>query len=600
MKVTIEKTSAKFAANLKQLKKESETQIKRSFDSITTLKDLLSETEEKQRPKHYTKLSSKIDSVEKKLLGFEDALNTRMAKLIREYDKLKTDFESLAKERDIYKTLYEFSIDLTTERDLRTLLKRVVQTTTEILACDYVCLRIVGDDGDILFNYDSSIKTSSNGKQKPLKQVIDAVLSTGDPVRIDASDISASGNTICIPLKSGDDILGVLYTVRLNGIFSPFDLNLLTTITDKIAISVESERLMTALKDYRETLVEDLRSKYDFEELKGNSPEITKVLATVADVAETESAVLIEGESGTGKELLARALHKNSSRRDYPFVAINCAAIPENLLESELFGYEKGAFTGAVGRKPGKFELADGGTIFMDEIGELSPFLQVKLLRFLQSHEFEPLGSTSVKRADVRIISATKRDLGRMVEEGDFRDDLYYRINVILIKLPELAGRTGDIEILADHFLKFYAKKNGKRIYSINEAAMNYLKIHRYPGNVRELENIIERAVVLCKGDVLTPGELPDTIKGIGPELEKPPATFKELNEYKRRLWDKTMIPVERSFAINLLESAGGNISAAARKAGMHRKQLQRILNKGKIEGKAEIQENFGKSDESS
>jgi transcriptional regulator with GAF, ATPase, and Fis domain len=584
MKITIEKTSEKFAANLKQLKKESATQIKRSFDSITTLKDLLSETGEKQGPKYYTRLSSKIDAVEKKLLGFEDSLNSRMAKLIREYDKLKSDFESLAKERDIYKTLYEFSIDLTSERDLRSLLKRVVQTTTEILACDYVALQITGEDGDILFRFDSFNRNGSNGKPAALKQVIDAVLSTGDPVRIDADDDSGEGNIVCIPLKSEDDILGVLYSVRYDNRFTRFDLSLLTTITEKIAISVESERLMSALEDYRETLVEDLRNKYDFEEIIGSSPEITKVLATVADVAESESAVLIEGESGTGKELLARALHKNSSRRDFPFVAINCAAIPENLLESELFGYEKGAFTGAVGRKPGKFELADKGTIFMDEIGELSPLLQVKLLRFLQSHEFEPLGSTTVKQADVRIISATKRNLMEMVESGDFRDDLYYRINVILIKLPELAGRKGDIEILADHFLRIYAKKNGKRIVSINETAMNYLKNYRYPGNVRELENIIERAVVLCKGNILTPHELPDTVKGIGPRSEKPPVTFRELNEYKRKLWNKTMGPVERNFALNLVESAGGNISAAARLAGMHRKQLQRMLNKVKAD----------------
>ena len=392
-------------------------------------------------------------------------------------------------------------------------------------------------------------------------------------------------------MKSGDDILGVLYSVRRGERFTMADLSLITPITDKIAISVESERLMTALEDYRETLIEDLRDKYDFEEIIGNSPQITKVLATVADVAETESAVLIEGESGTGKELLARALHKNSSRRDYPFVAINCAAIPENLLESELFGYEKGAFTGAVGRKPGKFEIADKGTIFMDEIGELSPQLQVKLLRFLQSHEFEPLGSTTVKRTDVRIISATKRDLGEMVESGDFRDDLFYRINVILIRLPELAGRKGDIEILARHFMNYYAERNGKEISTINEAAMTYLKNYRYPGNVRELENIIERAIVLCKGDTLTPVELPDTVRGNGQETEAPPTNFKELNEFKRRLWERTIGPVERDFALNLLESAGGNISAAARLGGMHRKQLQRILTRLRDTGDAETYE---------
>ncbi|UCC80422.1 MAG: sigma 54-interacting transcriptional regulator [Candidatus Zixiibacteriota bacterium] len=588
MKATIGKTSEKFAANLKQLKKESATQIKRSFDSITTLKDFLIETKENERTKHYTLLNGKIDSVEQKLSGFEDSLNTRVAKLIREYDKLKSSLEHLSKERDIYKTLYEFSIDVISERDLRSVLKRVVQTTTEILVCDYVSLQIMGDDGEIIFKYDSSSKNGSNHKRRFIRHIAEAVISTGDPVRIDTDD--GAGNIACVPLKTGEDTLGVLYSVRYETSFTEFDLELLRTITDKIAISVESERLFCALEDYRETLIEDLRDKYDFDEIKGTSPQVTKVLATVADVAETESAVLIEGESGTGKELLARALHNNSSRKDHPFVAINCAAIPETLLESELFGYEKGAFTGAVGRKPGKFEIADKGTIFLDEIGELSPLLQVKLLRFLQSHEFEPLGSTILKRADVRIISATKKDLMKTVEDGEFRDDLYYRINVIDIKLPPLYKRQGDVETLAYHFLREYAGKNDKQISSISETALSYLRSYRYPGNVRELENIIERAVVLCKGNILTPNELPDTVKRTDLKYERIPGTLKELDDYKKELWEKTIVPLERGFASKLLESSGGNISAAARLGGMHRKQLQRILNRANLKETSETE----------
>jgi transcriptional regulator with GAF, ATPase, and Fis domain len=587
MKATIGKTSEKFAANLKQLKKESATQIKRSFDSITTLKDFLVENKEKEKTKHYTILNEKIDSVEQKLSGFEDSLNNRVAKLIREYDKLKSSLEFLSKERDIYKTLYEFSIDLTSERDLRSVLKRIVRTTIEILACDYLSLQISAEDGGVIFKYDSSSKNGSNGKRKFIRQIAEAVLSTGDPVRIDSDN--GAGNIICMPLKTEEDILGFIYSVRYQSGFSKFDIDLLQTITDKIAISVESERLFSALENYRETLIEDLRSKYDFDEIKGSSPQITKILATVADVAETESAVLIEGDSGTGKELLARALHNNSARKDHPFVAINCGAIPETLLESELFGYEKGAFTGAVGRKPGKFEIADKGTIFLDEIGELSPLLQVKLLRFLQSHEFEPLGSTTLKRSDVRIISATKRDLREMVESGEFRDDLYYRINVIAIILPPLYKRLGDIETLAYHFLKRYIEKNDKKISSINDAALNLLKNYRYPGNIRELENIVERAVVLCKGNTLTPSELPDTVKKVALKYEKAPNNLGELNEHKRDLWEKTIVPLERSFALNLLELSGGNISAAARLGGMHRKQLQRILNRAGVKPPAKI-----------
>jgi transcriptional regulator with PAS, ATPase and Fis domain len=264
-------------------------------------------------------------------------------------------------------------------------------------------------------------------------------------------------------------------------------------------------------------------------------------------------------------------------------MAINCAAIPETLLESELFGYEKGAFTGAVGRKPGRFELADGGTVFLDEIGDLPQFLQVKLLRFLQSLEFEPLGSTSVKKADVRIISATKKDLARMVEAGEFRDDLYYRINVIAVKLPSLIDRSGDIEVLAEHFLKIYVQKNQKNISGIDRAAMAYLRNYGYPGNVRELENIIERAVVLCKGDRLTIGELPESVVRRGSEKSQAPTNVKEYNELKRKLWRETIGPIEMEFAMGLLERGDRNISEAARLGGLHRKQLQRILKRYKL-----------------
>ena len=576
MKATIGKTSEKFAADLIQLKKESANQIKRSFESITTLRDFIVETREDKKQKYYSVLSEKIDSAEKKLSGFEDALNSRVAKLIREYDKLKSSLEYLSKERDIYKTLYEFSIDITSAGDLKSVLKRMVKTTTEILACDYTTLQITGDDGEVIFKYDLSLKNGSSGKPKQIRQLAEAVLITGDPIRIESND--NSGNIICVPLKSGEGVLGFLLSVRYDSDFTSFDLELLKTI------SIESERMLSALEDYRESLIEDLRTKYDFDEIIGNSAAMTKILATVADVAETDSAVLIEGGSGTGKELLARALHKNSARRDEPFVAINCGAIPETLLESELFGFEKGAFTGAIGRKPGKFELADKGTIFLDEIGELSPFLQVKLLRFLQSHEFEPLGSTVLKRSDVRILSASKRDLKEMVGSGEFRDDLYYRINVIAINLPPLYKRQGDIEILANHFLNKYAQKNDKEIASINESAIGYLKNYTYPGNIRELENIIERAVVLCKGDALTPNELPETVKKCTFQYDVVPNTLKDLNDYKKELWEKTVIPLERNFAVNLLESSGGNISSAARMGGMHRKQLQRILSRTNIQ----------------
>lgn len=519
--------------------------------------------------------------MERRLSRFESSLNDRVGKLIREYDKLKTEVEGLAKERNIYKALYDLPMDISSQRDLGAALPSVVQTTADILSCDNAILQLVDDDGSIRLQYESSKKNVSGEKYEPSKQVSDAVLATGDPVCIHTSE-NSSKSTVCLPLKSGDTVVGLLHVVRSDQTFRQFDLDLLKSISDKIAVTVESNRLFTDLEESRESLIEDLREKYQFDEIVGNSPEMARVLATVADVAGTESAVLIEGESGTGKELLARAIHFNSQRKDKPFVAINCAAIPETLLESELFGYEKGAFTGAVVRKPGKFELADNGTVFLDEIGELSPILQVKLLRFLQSGEFELLGATSVKHADVRIISATKRDLGKMIEAGEFRDDLYYRINVIAIKLPPLAKRTGDIEHLANHFLRLYARKNSKNIESIDESAISYLKSYRFPGNIRELENIIERAVVLCKSNTLSSNDLPDQVKCFGMQASAEPSNIRELNELKKKLWREVVEPVERNFALRLLDTSGGNISAAARLGGLHRKQLQRILKRNK------------------
>ena len=581
MKAAIGKSSKRFAENLEQLKKESARQIKQSFASIVTIKDFLSETESIESSERYTKLVSKLDSVERRLSRFESSLNDRVGKLIREYDKLKTEVEGLAKERNIYKALYDLPMDISSQRDLGAALPSVIQTTADILSCDNAILQLVDDDGSIRLQYESSKKNVSGEKYEPSKQVSDAVLATGDPVCIHTSE-NSSKSTVCLPLKSGDTVVGLLHVVMSDQTFRQFDLDLLKSISEKIAVSVESNRLFTDLEESRESLIEDLREKYQFDEIVGNSPEMARVLATVADVAGTESTVLIEGESGTGKELLARAIHFNSRRKDKPFVAINCAAIPETLLESELFGYEKGAFTGAVVRKPGKFELADNGTVFLDEIGELSPILQVKLLRFLQSGEFELLGATSVKHANVRIISATKRDLGKMIEAGEFRDDLYYRINVIAIKLPPLAKRTGDIEHLANHFLGICTKKNSKNIESIDEIAISYLKSYRFPGNIRELENIIERAVVLCKSNTLSSNDLPDQVKCFGTPASTEPSNIRELNELKKKLWREVVEPVERNFALRLLDTSGGNISAAARLGGLHRKQLQRILKRNK------------------
>ncbi len=583
MNAAIGRSSERFAANLEQLKKESARQIKRSFDSIVTIKDFLSRTGEIDESKRYTTLVSKFDSVEKRLATFEESLNDRVGKLISEYDKLKTEVDALAKERNIYKALYDLSADITSQRDLGDILPSIIQTTAKIMACDNAALRIADNDSSALFQYNWS---SKNGKAKftPSGQIFEAVLATGNIVSISHDDDPVE-SIVCLPLISGENVLGAIYVSRKGHPFLQNDFELLQTISAKISVTVESNRLFSDLDESRKSLVEDLREKYDFDEIIGQSPEMARVMATIADVTESDSSVLIEGESGTGKELVARAIHFNSPRKNKPFVAINCGAIPETLLESELFGYEKGAFTGAVQRKPGRFELADGGTILLDEIGELSPVLQVKLLRFLQSGEFEPLGSTSMKHADVRILSATKRDLASMVEKGEFRDDLYYRIHVIAIGIPPLARRKGDIELLANHFLKTYTLKNSKEIKGIDNAALAYIRSYHYPGNVRELENIIERAVVLCKGNTLTGDDLPSqVVKRPGLPSRIQPSTGNELKELKDKMWREFIGPVESEFVKKILDECGGNISAAARLAGMHRRQFQRIIKRNNLD----------------
>ncbi len=241
----------------------------------------------------------------------------------------------------------------------------------------------------------------------------------------------------------------------------------------------------------------------------GRSEAFRSVLETLKQVAPSEATVLVMGESGTGKELLARAIHNLSDRSKGPLIRVNCAAIPENLFESELFGYEKGAFTGAAGRKPGRFELADGGTLFLDEVGEMSLAMQVKLLRVLQEGEFERVGGTKTVAVDVRLVAATNRDLERMVAERKFREDLYYRLNVIPLRVPPLRDRYDDVPLLAAHFLRVYAEKNRKGVRGITDDALEALQAYRWPGNVRELENTVERAVVLCKGDHIGVADLP-------------------------------------------------------------------------------------------
>jgi len=316
-----------------------------------------------------------------------------------------------------------------------------------------------------------------------------------------------------LPLAGRDRMLGILAMgKRDDATYTPDEVDFLTQVASHVAIAVEKalvyaelQKLKDHLGEERVCLEDEIGSELNFEEIVGRSVPLQRVLRQVEVVAPTDSGVLIQGETGTGKELIARAIHNLSARRDRPFIKLNCAAIPSGLLESELFGHEKGAFTGAIMRKAGRFEVADKGTLFLDEVGDIPLELQPKLLRVLQEHEFERLGSTRTQQVDVRVIAATHRDLKQMCEDGEFRSDLFYRLHVFPLPVPPLRDRREDIPILVRHYVDKYARRMNRRIESIPSHAMEVFASYPWPGNVRELQNFIERAVILSPGSVLRP-----------------------------------------------------------------------------------------------
>ncbi|PKK91457.1 MAG: hypothetical protein CVV64_06795 [Candidatus Wallbacteria bacterium HGW-Wallbacteria-1] len=320
------------------------------------------------------------------------------------------------------------------------------------------------------------------------------------------------------------------------------------------------------LRDENRNLRERLRNRFRFSSIIGKSDSMQKVYSLIERIAPTDATVLVCGESGTGKELVANAIHEYSRRKARPFVPVNCSALSETLLESELFGHEKGAFTGALREGKGRFEVADGGSLFLDEIGEISLATQVKLLRVLQERKFERVGSSALQQVDVRIIAATNRNLEEAIREGVFREDLYYRLNVIQIDLPPLRSRTEDIPLLVDHFAAEMAEKNGIEKVKITSRAMDLLTTYHWPGNVRELVNVMERAVILCDGGVVGPDELPPQ--------------FHRRRDDSAGLQGKTLAEVEKHHILSVLSETDNNVSQAARILGVDRKTL---YNKMKI-----------------
>ncbi len=364
---------------------------------------------------------------------------------------------------------------------------------------------------------------------------------------------------ICVPIAIGKEVVGSLSADR---VFDPSasleeDVRVLSIVASMIANNVQARRELAAerrvLEEENVRLRSELEDRFRPENIVGNSGAMGEVYRAIHQVVGSDTIVLIRGESGTGKELVAHAIHYSSPRAEGPFIKVNCAALSESLLESELFGHEKGAFTGAIQMRKGRIEEADGGTLFLDEIGDFSPVVQVKLLRVLQEREFERVGSNRTQRANVRILVATSRDLEEGVETGQFRQDLYYRINVFPIFLPPLRDRKDDILLLADHFVERYSRRMGKDVRRISTPAINMMVMYHWPGNVRELENCIERAVLLSTDGVIHGHHLPPTLQ-----------TSDASDTVGAGSLAERVALVERDIIVDALKRSGGNISVAA------------------------------------
>lgn len=374
---------------------------------------------------------------------------------------------------------------------------------------------------------------------------------------------------ICVPIKFGEEVIGCLSVERfVEGTASlSADRRLLSLISNVVAQSVHfhllTQKRLNELQRENERLQEQIQTHFRPKNIIGNSNAMRSLFLHIEQVASSNTTVLIRGESGVGKELVARALHEQGARKQKAFVKFNCAALPESIIESELFGHERGAFTGAISMRKGRFEIADRGTIFLDEIGDVSPATQVKLLRVLQEKEFERVGGTSAIKCDVRIVAATSRNLEEMIEQGKFRSDLYYRLNVFPIYVPPLRERKSDLLQLADHFVEKFSVTNGKKVRRISTAAIDLLVSYHWPGNVRELENCIERAVLLCPGASIEAHHLPPTLQKKDPSESGPTGAL-----------DAAVSALEYEMIVAELKSCEGNMAAAARNLGLTERQM--------------------------
>ncbi len=514
------------------------------------------------------------------------------------FERAQSVQQQLKEERDRLSLLLEVNNTVVSALDLRELLRAVSTSLRRLFKHEYASLSLYDAETQRLQIHALDFPVSKGLIQEGLSVPVEGsptgrALTSRQPVFITRSDVDQFGSDIarrivaeglqsacCLPLVSHGRPLGTLVVASMREqTFPRKDAELLQHVANQIAIAVENALAFGQVVDRANKLTEEklylqdeIRSKYDFEEIIGESPSLNRILQQVKTVAPTDSTVLIRGETGTGKELIARAIHHLSARRERTLVKVNCAAIPTGLLESELFGHEKGAFTGAIAQRIGRFELANGGTLFLDEVGDIPLELQPKLLRVLQEQEFERLGSIKTRHVDVRIVAATNSNLPNLVDQKQFRGDLFYRLNVFPIVIPPLRERRDDIPLLVRYFVQKYARRMKKKVDSIPTASMKTLSEYSWPGNVRELENFIERAVIISQGA----------------EIEIPVSEFKHPSSQLTAVSPNdaaTLEEAEREHIMRALTETkwviGGSAGAAVR-LGMKRTTLQsRMKNLG-------------------
>ena len=473
--------------------------------------------------------------------------------------------------------LYEISETLNEHMDLKKSLYTVLDllaNAMQMMRGTVTILNPITNEIGIEVAHGLSQSAMERGKYKVGEGITGRVIQTGKPVAIpkisqepmflDRTSTRKSKpqqelSFICVPIKKGNQVIGAISVDRHYDESYPLKdgqklMSVVATMVARHVSNLEDIRLeKERLKEENQRLRSKLEDRYRISEIIGNSNKMREVFQMVSQVSRSNATVLIRGESGTGKELVANAIHYNSHRAKNAFIKVNCAALPSNLIESELFGHEKGAFTGAIRQKLGKFELAHKGTIFLDEIGSIDLELQANLLRVLQEKEFERVGGQRTIKVDVRIIAATNKNLESSVEEGTFRGDLYYRLNVFPIYMPPLIERKTDITLLADYFLEKYAKENRKEIHRLSTPAIDMLTSYHWPGNVRELENCIERAVLLCDEGVVHSYHLPPTLQ-----------TGTESNTLPKLSMEDAVANLEREMIIDALKNTRGNITDAA------------------------------------